>query len=63
MMPNTNSDPAINGLFGIVHKYACRVLALMVFIHVLAVVHHHPHQEDTFEDDLPLDCEPRPSAI
>jgi cytochrome b561 len=40
MMPKLMPDAAINEHFAYIHKMACRLLAGLVLVHVLAVVHH-----------------------
>jgi cytochrome b561 len=40
-MPNLVTDPVVNGNAAIIHTHACRVLALLVAIHLGAVIFHH----------------------
>jgi len=40
-LPNLLDFPALNAQFELVHKYSCRLLALLVLLHVAAVVRHH----------------------
>ena len=40
-LPNPLDFPALNARFELVHKYSCRLLALLVILHVAAVIRHH----------------------
>jgi cytochrome b561 len=40
-LPNLVSDPAINDFFATVHTQACRLLAILVMVHIAAVIRHH----------------------
>ena len=41
LLPNPLTDPFWNDTFHLVHRYSCMLLALLVGVHVLAVIRHH----------------------